>query len=346
MIGMMGSTYKAERLSRGRRSLGGLLLLAAVIALVGCTGAAREGQAATNVTSDDRLLVVTTTNVLGDVVAQVAGGRAEVESLMPVDADPHAYQPTPQDLTRVADADLVFMNGLDLEANLEPLVRGAATSPVIEVSEGVATRAIEDESGHEEATAEAAQETTAETHDHGDTDPHVWLNPLNVLVWTENIEAALAARDPDHADAYAANGEAYREELRALDAWIREQVAVIPPESRLLVADHDAFGYFADRYGFELLGTVIPGLSTLAEPSAQETAQLSEAMKESGAKAIFVGSTVSPTLADRLAGDVGVRVVRLYVGSLSASSGPAAGYLELMRYNTEAVVKALTDEDS
>jgi manganese/iron transport system substrate-binding protein len=181
----------------------------------------------------------------------------------------------------------------------------------------------------------------AEEEHEGEFDPHIWFDPQNVMVWTQNIVRALTTLDPENADAYQANGVAYERELRALDAWIGEQVAQVPQEKRKLVTDHTSFNYFARRYGFEQVGAVFPGYSTLAEPAAQDIARLEDAIRKFDVQAVFAGLTVNPGLARRVANDTGTRLVFLYSGSLSESGGPADSYLALMRYNTSAVVEAL-----
>jgi len=193
------------------------------------------------------------------------------------------------------------------------------------VSRGIAPRAL----GEGESGAGAA------------LDPHVWLDPNNVIVWVDNIARALGQAAPSHARDYEANAAAYVAKLRTLDAWIQDQVAHIPPPERLLVTNHDAFGYLAQRYGFELVGSVLPGLSTLADPSAKNLATLIDAIKKLGVKALFVGTTVNPTLAQRLAEDTGVQLVTVYTSSLSAPGGPAASYLDFMRFDVAAIVGAL-----
>jgi ABC-type Zn uptake system ZnuABC Zn-binding protein ZnuA len=161
------------------------------------------------------------------------------------------------------------------------------------------------------------------------------------MVWAENIEKKLSAVDPENAQLYAANSEKYRQELSDLDAWIRQQTAQIPEGARKLVADHTTFTYFADRYGFEQAGAVIPSYSTLSQPSAQELAQLDDAIRDLGVKAIFVEHSVNSSLAQRVAQDTGVKIVPLYNGSLSGPDGPAATYIDLMRYDVGEMVKAL-----
>ncbi len=159
--------------------------------------------------------------------------------------------------------------------------------------------------------------------------------------WTVTIEKALSAADPQHTAEYAVNAQAYRQQLQELDAWIEQQVALIPPENRKLFADHASFTYFAERYGFEQVGAVIPAYSTLAEPSAQDLAAIETAIRELGMKTIFTSETSSPALVERVAQDTGARLVRLYNGSLSEVDGPAATYLDFMRYNVQALVEAL-----
>jgi manganese/iron transport system substrate-binding protein len=161
------------------------------------------------------------------------------------------------------------------------------------------------------------------------------------MVWTHNIEYALSTLDPDNAEAYEANAKAYQAKLEELDGWIHEQVAQVSETDRKLVTDHTSFSYFAHRYGFEQIGAVFPGYSTLAEPSAQDIAVLEDAIGEFDVAAVFVGITVNPDLAERVAEDTGTLLVFLYTGSLSEPGGPADDYISLMRYNVSAIVEAL-----
>jgi len=282
----------------------------------------------------DRLRVVATTTIVGDVVAQVGGDAIDLTVLLPVGADPHTFDPSPQDMTKVADADIIFANGAGLEAFLERLLENAGgDAEVVEVSEGITF--IEAEH-HEDAA-----EPTGDGHHHEGIDPHTWTDPNNVLRWVDNIEAALVLHDPAHAADYKTNADAYRAQLRELDAWVREQVAAIPVENRKLVTDHETFAYFAQRYGFEQIGAVVPGYSTAAQPSARDLADLEDRIRAYGVKAVFVGSTVNPALAQRVAEDTGVRLVSLYTGSLTASGGEADSYLGYVKYNVGAIVEGL-----
>jgi ABC-type Zn uptake system ZnuABC Zn-binding protein ZnuA len=162
----------------------------------------------------------------------------------------------------------------------------------------------------------------------------------NVIVWTENIALALSALDPAHDDAYALAAAAYRTELEALNSELHALAGSLPIEQRKLVTDHDSLGYLAHEYGFTMVGMVIPSLSTVASASAQELATLEEQITQEGVKAIFVGTTVNPRLAEQLAVDLGIQIVPMYTDSLSDASGPAPSYVEFMRHNMQTIVGA------
>lgn len=311
-----------------------LLLLGLAIAVVACAPGAPAAP------PSGRLRVIATTTIVGDVVKQVGGEAIDLQVLLPVGADPHAFEPTPHDLARIAGARVIFANGAGLEAFLDSLLANANSgAEIVEVSEGIALRRAGEEPGHDEA--EKNTPAAQDAHEHGGADPHVWTDPNNVIVWTRNIEVALSRLDGENAARYRANAEAYRAQLQALDAWVREQVAQIPEANRRLVTDHEVLGYFADRYGFQQAGTVFPGFSTLAEPSAQDLAALENAIRARGVKAVFVGTTVNPNLARRVAADTGARLVSFHTGSLTAPGGGADNYLDYVRHNVSAIVEAL-----
>ncbi|MGB9870350.1 MAG: metal ABC transporter substrate-binding protein [Anaerolineae bacterium] len=277
----------------------------------------------------EKLRVVATTTLVGDVVARVGGDAIDLTVLLPPGADPHTYEPTPADLKAVARSHVLFINGLGLEEFLERTLRNVGGDrPVVSLSAGIQPRVETEE--HEQ-----------EEHAHGPVDPHVWLDVRNGMVWVENARVALSALDPAHAAQYAANAAAYRQELEALDTWIQEQVARVPPERRKLVVNHPAFGYFADRYGFEQVAAVYP-VSPGAEPSAKEIADLEATIRALGVPAIFAESTVNPALARRVAQDTGAQVVVLYTGSLGGPGSGAESYVAMMRYNVTAMVEALS----
>lgn len=286
------------------------------------------------------LRVVATTTLVGDVVARVGGDAIALTVLLPIGADPHTYEPTPADLTAVSRAHVLFVNGLGLEEFLERTLRNASSDlPVVVVSAGIQPRMMEE---HQHEHDQEGEHEREQEHEHaGEADPHVWLDVRNVMVWVENIRQGLSALDPDHADLYAANAAAYLAELEALDAWIQEQVASVPPQNRKLVTNHPSFGYFADRYGFEQVAAVYP-ISPGAEPSAREIAELEDVILRLGVPAVFAETTVNPRLAERVAQDTGARLVTLYTGSLSGPGSGAETYIAMMRYNVRAIVEALS----
>lgn len=288
-------------------------------------GVAPEALTPVALASGERLQVLATTSIVADVVAVVGGERIDVAALVPRGVDPHSFEPTPQDVRRVADAQVVFENGLGLEAFLGDLVRNAGTgAPVVSVSARIDPLPAGADAGH------------------GGWDPHTWLDPQNVILWTGTIEASLAALDPHGAAVYARNAQAYRVELESLDAEVEALLAGIPRTQRKLVTDHEEFAYFARRYGFTIVGTVIPAPSAAAEPSAQELAALETAIRTAGVRAVFVSSVVSPALARQVAQDTGVRLVTLYAHSLTDASGPAPTYLEMMRLLARLIAEALS----
>jgi ABC-type Zn uptake system ZnuABC Zn-binding protein ZnuA len=242
----------------------------------------------------------------------------------------HSFQPTPQDVAKVADADVIFANGAGLETFLQPMLQNAGSkAQIVSVSDGVKILAAPD------------LHTGGPPDVHAGGDPHTWFDPDNVVLWTQNIAKELSKLDPAHAQSYNANAQKYQAQLKDLDTWIRDQVSQLPQANRQLVTDHDSFTYFADHYGFKMVGAVIPGYNTLAEPSAQDLANLEDTIRKLGVKAIFVGETANPALTERVTQDTGIRLVTLYNASLSKPDGPAATYLDFMRYNVNAIVKAL-----
>ncbi len=275
---------------------------------------------------DGKLQVVATTSIVGDVVQQIGDDDIHLTVLIPAGTDPHSFEPNPQQIALLSDADIVFVNGFGLEQTLASVLESSVDpKKIVEVSQGVEPLAFAGDADHGDEEA------------HG-VDPHTWMDPNNVIVWTENIERALSQADPDHAEAYHARAEAYRQELKALDAWIRSQIEPLLPLK--VVTDHKVFGYFARRYGIEQVGAIIPAYSAMAQPSAQELAQLEDAIRALGVKAVLVGNTVNPQLAKQVAEDTGVTLIPIYTGSLSGPDGPAATYLDFMRYNVQAIVEA------
>jgi ABC-type Zn uptake system ZnuABC Zn-binding protein ZnuA len=280
----------------------------------------------------EKLRVVATTSIVRDVAANVGRDLIDLALLIPTGTDPHSFEPIPQDVAAVADAHVLLANGVGLEGFLEPLLESAGASRrVVELSTGI--RLLD-------AGENRDQPAEGEPH-HPDMDPHTWTDPNNVMVWVENTERTLSTLDPRNAEGYRANAQAYRAQLEELARWVRGQVARIPVEQRLLVTDHLVFGYLARQYGFTQVGAIIPAYTSLAQPSAKELAELEEAIRDAGVKAVFVGHTVNPNLADTVARDTGTQLVLLYTGSLTENGGDADTYLDYVRYNVSAIVAAL-----
>lgn len=274
---------------------------------------------------------------LADIAQNVAGERLQVQTLLPAGVDPHSFEPTPKDVARLAQSRVIIINGAGLEEGwLGRLLEQAGGQQVlIQAAEGLPFR--------QPSPQELAAHDEGEVSDHHEAgDPHFWLDPLSVIHYVENIQAGLSQADPAGAEVYARNAQAYIAQLQELDSWIRQQVAQIPPERRLLVTNHESFGYFADRYGFRVVGAVMPSVSTGASPSAQQMAHLIETIRQTGAPAIFVEISANPALARQIGQEAGVKVVdNLFTHSLTGPEGPAPTYLAMMRHNVTMIVEAL-----
>jgi ABC-type Zn uptake system ZnuABC Zn-binding protein ZnuA len=258
--------------------------------------------------------VVTETSFLADIAQSVAGGRGAISSIVPVGSDPHSFDPTPKDAAKVARADAVVIISPGFEPPVDDLISGAGGKDLL---------VIDASAGLSGARA----------------DPHFWLDPIAVETYVENIRAGLARIDPAGAAAYAGNAAAYDQKLKDLDAWIAARVATIPPARRLLVTNHESFGRFAARYGFTVVGSILPSAESEAAPSAAGLAGLVKAIKATGAPAIFLETGNAPDLAEQLARETGIKVITdLYTHSL----GPGAPtYVAMMQWNVDRIVEAL-----
>jgi ABC-type Zn uptake system ZnuABC Zn-binding protein ZnuA len=308
-----------------------------VLAFTACT---TQTPLQTNLLASPRVLVVE--NFLADIVQNVVGERFTVQSLIPGGVDPHSYQPTPQDVARIAESDLLILNQLGMEEALDHVLLNAGGDfLLVEASAGLVDRTQTEE--HDDETSLQAEDELGEDADHPhDGDPHFWLDPINVVTYVENIRDGLIQVDPEGAQEYTRNAEAYIAELKELDAWIVEQVNQIPPQRRLLVTNHESLGYFADRYGFKIVGSIIPSVTTGASPTAQDLAALTRQIQESGAPAIFLETGTNPRLAEQLESETGIKIAPgIYSHSTTAGEEPASTYLEMMRYNTTVIVEAL-----
>jgi len=316
-------TARPARAARpARTALAAAVAAGALLAAAGCTAA---GPGA----GDDRPRVVVTTNILGDVVGELVGDQAEVVTLMPPGADPHSVEISAREAAEMLDADLVVSNGLGLEEGLQQHVDAAEAAGVPVVEAGDLIEPL----SYVEGDAE------------GEPDPHFWTDTGRMLDVVDGLEPVLAADvegvDPDRLAEAAAS---YRSELESLDAELTEAFGAIPAERRALVTNHHVFGYLAERWGFRVVGAVLPSGTTLAAPSASDLADLTDAIEEAGVATIFADSSQPDRLVQVLAdeADVDVDVVALHTESLSAPGGGAATYLEMMRSNEQLISHGLS----
>ena len=316
-----------------------LYMLLALLALAGCQAnqPARDVPA-TGAVQPGIPRVLAVESFLADITQHVAGDRLAVETLMPLGLDPHAYEPAPQDVARVAAADVLIVNGAGFEEWLAELLDNAGGErQVIEASGGLTPRTP----GADEAAAHEGEAAADAEHDHA-IDPHFWLDPTLAVHYVENIRDGLSAADPAGSETYAANAAAYITALNELDAAIRAEIEQIPAPRRLLVTNHESLGYYADRYGLRIVGAVVPSSSSSASPSAQQLAQLADLIRSSGAPAIFLETGSNSELAQQLHDETGIAVVTgLYTHSLTPAGGEAPSYVEMMRRNTQKIVEAL-----
>ena len=295
----------------------------ALAALLGATLTTLTACGSSSPADDGSLRVVATTTQIADFARNVGGDRVSLTQMIPPNGDPHDFEPSPSDVEAVAGASVVLEHGIDLDAWLDGVISNAG---------GDATRAV--------VTTGITLRPGSDDEPAGD--PHVWLDPRNAKTMVDNVAAALAAADPDGAETYRANAARYGAEIDALDAELLKRISTVPESQRSIVTDHDAFGYFADRYGITIVGTVIPSLSTSAEPSAKELADLVATIRSSGAKVVFSEASVDPKLEEAIAKEAGVTVgAPLFGDSLGPAGQPSGTYLGMMRTNMDAIIAGI-----
>jgi ABC-type Zn uptake system ZnuABC Zn-binding protein ZnuA len=314
--------YEPRR--RWRRAAAVALAGAAlVLGLVGCAPRTSTTPAPAGASG---LRVLALESFLADIAQQVAGDRATVQSLVPQGVYPHGYEPVPADVAKVAQSNVLIANGAGLESFLDRLITNAGGQrTVISASAGLQPRT------GAEAPGGAGKES----------DPHFWLDPNNVVTYTLNIRDGLSQADPAGAATYAANAAAYITKLTALDAWIRQQVQELPPADRVLVTNHESLGYFADRYGFSVAGTILDSSSSLASPSAQQLAQLIDHIRTIKPKAVFLETGANPQIARQIASETGVKIVTDLYEHSTSQGPPASTYIDMIKHNVQSIVGAL-----
>jgi zinc/manganese transport system substrate-binding protein len=285
--------------------------------------------------------IVVTTSTLGDLVSNVAGGDATVEVLMPLGADPHSFLPSSQQVADMNDADLVVVNGLGLEEGFAAVLEGVVADGgrVLELGPMLdpIPFGLDD---HDDAVNDDDEDHEDDGDDHS-IDPHVWMDPLRMAQAATIVAAELSELDPG--SDWTERGAAYASELQELHSDIEAELSAIDHSDRLLVTNHEALGYFADRYDFEVVGTVIPGGSTLGDPSSEALASLVGTMRELGVSVVFAETTRPSALADAVARELGgeVQVVELFTGSLGEPGSGVETLIEMLRINASRIAQAL-----
>lgn len=346
--------FSRPRHSHGaRRAAVALLLLSLLAAACGAAGGSAPGagqtasvpsaatSAATSTearTDGETLTVVATFSILGDLVRNVAEDRVEIATLVGPGADAHTFEPSPADNQVLLGADVIFENGLGFETWLDGLYESSGSG----ARRVVATEGMEGliEAGeHEEEGGEGHAE---EGEGHGEYDPHVWHDVTNAIYMVERIRDALAEADPRNAAVYRANAEEYIGELRALDEDVRGRTSALLENRRKLVTSHDTFGYFARRYGFEVVNTALGVTTEESEPSAAEIAQLIREIEGAGVPAVFTENVSNPGVLERVAQETGAEVaLPLYTDALGEPGSEGETYVEMERYNADTIVEAL-----
>jgi manganese/iron transport system substrate-binding protein len=267
------------------------------------------------------LNVVATTTQVADFARSVGGDKVQVTSLLKPNLDAHDFEPSPADVEAIAHADVVLENGAGLETWLHDTITNSGFhGPLVDTSQGVQLRQVD-----------------------GETDPHIWQNPGNAEVMAANIDRALAAEDPTDAAVFRANLAAYTKQLQALDAEVQRQIDSLA--NKQLVTNHDAFGYYIDRYGLQFVGSVIPSFDSSAELSGRDIRDLVAKIKATRVKAVFSETSLPPRTAETIAREAGVKVVEgedaLYGDSLGPAGSDGDTYLKMIRHNTRTIVSNL-----
>lgn len=275
--------------------------------------------AALPASAHDDLKVVASFSILGDMVEQVIGDLGTVTTIVGPDADAHVYQPSVADARAVAEADVIFVNGMGFETWSDTLIAESGTDGIVYVAtDGITPLEVD-----------------------GEIDPHAWNALTNGVIYVQNIAAAMSEAMPEHADDFSANATEYIAELEELDAEVKAKLAGLPADRRTVVTAHDAFGYLADAYGMTFLAPV--GIDTEAEPSAQDLAVLITQLREEKVAALFVENITSPALIEQISKETGIELGgQLFSDALSERGGPATSYLAMFRHNLGEILEALS----
>ena len=329
-----------------------------------------------NVSSADKPSIVVTTNILGDVVSNMVGDSFNVEVIMPPGSDPHDFQASAQQVEKMMSADLLIVNGANFEEGMLSVIESAEADgvmvfeaiSVVSQLEGSDDHGHDDHEGHDDHDDHEGHDDhdddkdhddheghddhddheghddhdDHEGHDHGGIDPHFFTDPARMAVVVEELSEFLVANFPNVDQGFVSTANDYAQELIDLDEEVNEILSEIPQEGKVLVTNHAVFAYFADSYGFEILGEIIPSASTLSSANAQQLASLADELSSNSVKAIFADASASDTLARTLAAEVGdIEVITLFTESLGEPGSSGANYIEMVKFNAQAIASGL-----
>lgn len=277
-----------------------------------------------NSSQPDQPNVVSTSTIIGDLTEQIGGDEIEHTGLLEPGADPHVYEPVPQDNIALEKADLIFYNGYNLEPGLIKLMKAS----------GTASKKV--------AVGEVVKPLDFEYQGQKQPDPHVWGSPKNAILMVNKIRDELIALSPQDQEVFKQNAAKLTQELNLVHTWIQAQINTIPPQRRKLVTTHDAFQYYANAYGLEVIGTLI-GISTEEQPSAKTVKTLANSIQKTGVPAIFAETTINPQLITTVAEEAGVKLApnQLYSDSIGGLGSDADSYIKMLVKNTQTIVEAL-----
>ncbi len=323
-------------------------VLALSLVLVACTGTGTDESSCRERADGDTLNVLATTPMMGEFVSQVGGDNISLTVLMHPEANPHTYDPSPQDATTIAEADLIFFTGLKYEpAPLLKLLESSACSPEVLAEVGESVFPVEfkegghddhDDHGEEGHDDEEEGHDEHEGHGHGAYDPHFWFDPNRVSYAAEYIEGKLIQYDPANEESYKSLTDTFTTELKGLVNEVIELIGMIPSGNRKLITTHESLGYLEAKFGLEVLATIIPSLDSADEVSPSDLVEVIEVIEEEGVKVMFVESETPSVYAETLAQETGITLVTgLYVETLK----PNQSYSEFLISNVELIVNSL-----
>jgi len=333
--------------------------LLALISLVaaGCS----DDNDTSSASSTDKPSIVVTTNILGDVVTNMVGDSFNVEVIMPPGSDPHDFQASAQQVQSMMEADLLVVNGANFEEGMLDVIASAKSDGVM-VFEAISVVSQlegsddhsdhgghDDHEGHDDHDEDKDHDEEGhddhddhEGHDHGGIDPHFFTDPGRMAVVVEGLSEFLIANFPNASQGFVSSASDYAQDLVDLDAEVKEILSEIPDEEKVLVTNHAVFAYFAESYGFEILGEIIPSASTLSSANAEQLASLADEISSNNVKAIFADASASDTLAQTLASEVGgIEVITLFTESLGDPGSSGANYIEMVKFNAQSIASGL-----